>query len=243
MKTRKILYFTFAFVVVALGLFLLMPKSTEQQPLEDNPLQNEESGVINGHQWVDLGLSVKWATCNVGAEKQSDYGSYFAWGEVSPKDEYTWSTYKYYRLSGYSNSFSKYVLDGKYGNVDNKRLLDLSDDAARFNWGGSWRMPTFAESEELLNKCTWQWISMDGHNGYLITGPSGKSIFLPASGSCIRSERHRVDSVCAYWTSKLYALSSWAYHLSLKKESYLSDPREIEISDRFWGRSVRPVTE
>ena len=98
--------------------------------------------------YVDLGLSVKWATCNVGATNPEDYGDYFAWGETSPKDKYDTETYKWY--DNIDESLTKYNSE-IYGIVDNKYLLDVTDDAAYINWGSAWRMPTRAEIEELLN--------------------------------------------------------------------------------------------
>ena len=114
-------------------------------------------GIENGYVWVDLGLpsSIKWASCNVGAEKPEDYGNYYAWGEVLPKEDYSWATYKYAngtywydpKLTKYCNDASK----GDDGFTDNKTTLEPEDDAAYFNWGGSWRMPTYAEWDELLD--------------------------------------------------------------------------------------------
>ena len=104
----------------------------------------------NGHEYVDLGLpsGIKWATCNVGATTPEEYGDYFAWGETQPKDYYDWSTYKY--CNGDEYSITKYCTRSTYGTVDIKTTLELSDDAARVNWGGKWRMPTIEEQKELL---------------------------------------------------------------------------------------------
>lgn len=139
----------------------------------------------SGPEAVDLGLSVKWASCNVGASSPSDYGSYFAWGETEPKNDYSWQTYRF-RVSGNSwdnVTFSKYNTQSGRGTVDNKTVLDLSDDAARANWGGSWRMPTRSEFIELINNCTWTWTTLDGNIGYRMTSKkNGNSIFLPAAG-------------------------------------------------------------
>ena len=104
----------------------------------------------NGHEYVDLGVSVKWATCNVGASKPEDYGDYFAWGEVEPKEVYNWSTYKW---GNSAQSLTKYNNDKSLGVVDNKMELDLSDDAAHANWGGNWRMPSLYDLHSLLTNC------------------------------------------------------------------------------------------
>lgn len=108
-----------------------------------------KSGTQDGHDFVDLGLpsGTKWATCNVGATKPEEVGNFYAWGEVEPKDNYDCSTYKY----GYSEcTVTKYKIGY---NEDNKRVLDLEDDAAYVNWGGKWRMPTKAQLEELVSQC------------------------------------------------------------------------------------------
>ena len=123
-------------------------------------------------EYVDLGLSVKWATFNIGAISPEDYGDYFAWGETEPKETYSWANYKW----GTSSNLIK------YNTTDGKTILDLEDDAAYVNWGGAWRMPTDEEFTELREKCTWTWTTQDGVKGYKITGPSGNSIFIPAAG-------------------------------------------------------------
>ncbi len=134
----------------------------------------------NGHDYVDLGLSVKWATCNVGATKPEEYGDYFAWGETTSKTTYNWSTYKW--CNGSYNTMTKYCDTWAYGYVDYKTVLDSEDDAASVNMGGSWRMPTKKELEELIDECTWTWTTLNGVNGYHVEGPNGNSIFLPAAG-------------------------------------------------------------
>ena len=211
-------------------------KSALEALMEDYPdlLSNNK---IAGHEWVDLGLSVKWATCNVGASSESDYGDYFAWGEVTPKSEYTRSNYKY-RSEDYG--FSKYVTDSLRGRVDNKMKLDFSDDAARYNWGGSWRMPTLNELNELREKCKWLWTTKGGHNGYLVTGPSGKSIFLPAAGGWDEDSFSYEGTLGAFWTASLnLSYSDHAYVFAFNcviREA-------LDNGDRFSGASVRPVTE
>ena len=156
-------------------------------------------GIENGYTWVDLGLSVKWATMNVGASSSEGYGDYFAWGETEPKEYYDWNTYKW--CNGSSSTLTKYNTDSYYGTIDNKTQLDLTDDAAYMNWGGAWRMPTDAELTELREQCTWTWTSQNGVNGYKVTSKSnGNSIFLPASGSSLNI----AGSMGFYWSSSLY---------------------------------------
>ena len=105
-----------------------------------NSTGDESSDAVEA---VDLGLSVKWANMNVGATKDSGFGSYFAWGEVKPKQFYSWGTYVW------SKGDTQYPL--KYTTTDRKTQLVPSDDAARTNWGGEWRMPTVDEFEELTD--------------------------------------------------------------------------------------------
>ena len=162
------------------------------------------SGTENGHDYVDLGLpsGLKWATCNVGATAPEGYGDYFAWGETSPKDNYDWSTYKY--CNGSYLTLTKYNTKSDYGTVDNKTTLDLSDDAARANWGGKWRMPTQAEHDELIKNCTWTWTIQDGVKGYKVASrTNGNSIFLPAAGSRYGTSVDFVGSSGGYWSSSL----------------------------------------
>ena len=196
----------------------------------------------NGHEYVDLGLSVKWATCNVGATKPEEYGDYFTWGETQPKSTYDWSTYKY--CNGSYNTLTKYNNSSSYGTVDNKTTLDLSDDAARANWGGSWRMPTDAELTELREQCTWTWTTQNGVYGYKVTskksGYTNKSIFLPAAGYRYDSSLNSAGSYGGYWSSSLNAdypnFACALYFYSDTVSRYNDDVR-------YYGFSVRPVCQ
>ena len=217
-------------------------ENTGKPPLKSSAViwpvtQDTPTNTENGYEYVDLGLSVKWATCNVGASTPEEYGDYFAWGETQPKDTYNWSTYKW--CNGSSNSQTKYCTNSSYGTVDNKTTLDLSDDAARANWGGSWRMPTDAELTELRTECTWTWITENGVNGYKVTSKSnGNSIFLPAAG-------YRYNNVIAIDGSALY----WSSSLGSNYPDYACDlyfdATWVGFSSltRDYGRSVRPVCQ
>lgn len=199
------------------------------------PLKDGE-GVENGNVYVDLGLSVKWATMNVGAKTPEEYGDYFAWGETTTKRIYNWSTYKY--CNGSSSTLTKYNIKSSYGTVDNKTKLDLSDDAARANWGGSWRMPTDAEITELINNCTWIWTPQNGKNGYKVTSKkNGNSIFFSAAGDCGGSSYNDAGSYGFYWSSSLNTANpNYAYYLDFNS-SYAGG----YSYDRCYGRPVRPV--
>lgn len=190
----------------------------------------------NGHEYVDLGLSVKWATCNVGATKPEEYGDYFAWGETLPKDYYDWSSYKW--CNGTAYTLTKYNNSSTYGTVDDKTVLESADDAATTNWGGSWRMPTDAELTELRENCTWTWTQINSINGYNVTSnKNGNSIFLPAAGYCRDSLLYYAGNSGLYWSSSLYAGIPYdAYELNFDFES-----TERNDWGRDCGRTVRPV--
>ena len=189
------------------------PKDTPQPKPKKMPQPN----TINGHKYVDLGLSVKWATCNIGASKPEDYGDYFAWGEDETKSEYT-----------EENSATYFK--------DNYTFLD----AAKAKWGGTWRMPTAEEFEELLDNCTWTWTTQGGHDGYKVTSKkNGNSIFLPAAGYRYGSSLYYAGACGDYWSSTPYASrSDLAYSLYFNF-SY----RYVNYYNRYYGRSVRPVSE
>ena len=193
-------------------------------------------GIENGYVYVDLGLSVKWATMNVGASKPEGYGGYYAWGETTTKSTYDWSTYKY--CNGIYDSLTKYNRSSSYGTVDNKTQLELSDDAARANWGGPWRMPTDAEWTELREQCTWTWTTQNGVNGYKVTSKSnGNSIFLPAAGCRYDSSLNYEASYGYYWSSSLYTDNphhAWYVYFNSSRLSRYNGTRN-------YGRSVRPV--
>ena len=201
------------------------------------------TGSTNGHDWVDLGLSVKWATCNIGASSPSDDGDFFAWGETTPKDEYEWGNYKF-RFSGDSNdnvTFSKYNAESRRGTMDDKVRLESTDDAACANWGDNWRMPTFGEIIELCDKCIWTWSTFAGKTGYKITSEkNGNSIFLPASGS--RDGLGYGNSKGSYggiWSSILisgFSNSAWRLGFDSGIIGRISD-------SRCHGFPIRPVTE
>lgn len=206
-------------------------------------------GLENGYEYVDLGLSVKWATCNVGATKPEDYGDYFAWGETQPKSTYNWSTYKWCNISSNRVAITKYCTDSDYGTYDGKSTLELADDAARTNWGGSWRMPTTEEQDELRDNCKWEWTTQNGVNGYKVTskkkGYTKNSIFLPAAGYRDDSDYYGSDSSLDdvgsdgyYWSSSLSTIyPDRAFYLDFYSNSVYWNYDYY----RYNGRSVRPV--
>lgn len=206
------------------------------------------NGYENGYEWVDLGLpsGLKWATCNVGASTPTGNGNHFAWGEITPKSEYSMSTYKYYN-GGVSYDITKYNTDSDFGTVDNKTSLELVDDAARNNWGGKWRMPTHSEFDELMTNCSWYWTTQNGQNGYELTSKiNSKTVFFPAAGAYQEKGYNGSESgyigngeTGFYWTSTLftdYTPSAYALWFS-------SSTNKTYTNIRFIGMSIRPVVD
>ena len=192
-------------------------------------------GTENGYEWVDLGLSVKWATCNLGATKPEEYGNYYAWGEIATKSDYSWSTYKY----GTDRALTKYCNDSGYGIVDKKAILEATDDAAIQNWGGNWRMPTDDEWQELIDNCTLTWTTLNGVNGCEVKAINGSSIFLPAAGYRNNVELCYAGSFGEYWSNSLATFYPDYAYFAL----FYSDYHNMSNSNRDFGRSVRPVVE
>lgn len=189
--------------------------------------ESEDNGM------VDLGLSVKWASCNLGATRPELFGSYFAWGETEPKEDYSWDTYLW--SYGSENTMTKYCTDSRFGYngfVDGKTTLDPENDAAHVLLGGKWRMPTKEEQDELRQKCSGEWTSLHGVNGWRFTAPNGNSIFLPASGW---------GDSGSYWSSSLYGdYQNYAYTLIFKSSSY-QEYVDWSQDFRYSGNSIRPV--
>ena len=200
------------------------------------------SGFENGHEWVDLGLSVKWATCNVGATNSEGYGDYYAWGEIVTKTDYSWSTYKH--CEGSYNKLTKYCNNrafGSNGYTDYGMTLDMSDDVAHIQWQGVWRMPTIAEFQELIDNCTWTWTTRNGVKGYKITGKktgyNGQSVFLPAAGWRNNNGSYEVGSDGIYWSGTISAESP----NNAKCLYFNSGDYRTNNGSRCYGPSIRPV--
>ena len=178
------------------------------------------AAAINGHEYVDLGLSVRWATCNIGADSPEEYGNYYAWGETKTKSSYDKDNCETY---------------GK--NIDD--IGGTSRDVAHVRWGSPWRMPTLEEFEELLKKCDWKWTTLDGVSGYRVTGKNGKSIFLPAAGWRDGTSLDYAGEFGLYWSSTPYGSDTQhAYGLD-----FYSGDHDWNWDYRRHGLSVRPVSE
>ena len=177
--------------------------------------------------YVDLGLSVKWATCNVGANTPEEYGDYYAWGEVETKESYEPNNYKF--VNGGSA-------------VNDKNTLDIENDVAHKEWGGKWRMPSREEFDELIQNCTWTWTTQKGVNGFLVTsnkpGYTDHSIFLPAAGLRSLSELRLSGNIGFYWTttpSEHFAESACFLYITPGFKSL------YESAARNQAHTVRPV--
>ena len=193
-------------------------------------------------QAVDLGLpsGLKWATMNVGATAPEAYGDYFAWGETETKADYSWANYKH---GTDAKQLTKYCTDASYGKdgfTDGKTSLDPEDDAASVNWGGSWRMPTDDEWQELIDNCDWTWTARNGKNGYEVKSKAnGSSIFLPAAGIRDGNKLSNAGAYGNYWSGSLNAddpIGAWNLYFG-------SWTVERLYGNRYYGQSVRPVQE
>ena len=190
-----------------------------------------------------MGDGLKWATMNVGAFKPEEYGDYFAWGEIAPKWNYERSTY------------FEDLLNLWYYAPDKMTQLDLSDDAARANWGGTWRMPTAAEWTWLLENCTWDYVRNydgTGKNGMVVTskvsGFEGNSFFLPAAGFFEYSWNRNSGWNMHYWSSSLDLDPTyyffWTYYGLNALSLYANDEGpKLNSFERDYGASVRPVSD
>lgn len=200
------------------------------------PAPEPEPVVEIKYEYVDMGLSVKWGTCNVGATKPEEMGTYFAWGEKEMKGIYNWSTYKHYDNA--ANALTKYCTRTRSGKVDNKVVLDLSDDMACIEREDDCRMPTEQEMNELCEKCEWVWVEKNGVQGYkVISSITGKSIFLPAAGFMYNDRLYSTKTDGYYWSSSVngqYPEEAYGLHFNANNMSGSYDYR-------YYGRTIRPV--
>ena len=208
--------------------------------------QKKRSGQHYGREWVDLGLpsGVKWATCNVGASSPEEYGNYYAWSETNTSSEYVEGN-----CSTYSKSMGDISGDAQY-------------DVARKYWGGSWRMPTKTEMQELEKNCSWTWTTLNDIKGCKVTGPNGNSIFLPATGHRYRSSlnfaggRYVSKPTLRYMFCKLHTGRGdyWSSSPSDDKCDFFKNAsayylfcssvnHETRTEFRYVGKCIRPVFE
>jgi uncharacterized protein (TIGR02145 family) len=197
-------------------------KRKEEEDRKRRETASCSHGTINGHEWVDLGLSVKWATCNVGASSPGEYGNHYAWGETTTKSDYS-----------SSNSTT-------YGKQMNSIAGNSTYDVARREWGGTWRLPTRKEFQELIDNCTKTWTTQNGHNGYKVTSKkNGNSIFLPAAGCRSGTSLDGQGASGYYWSATPYESNTDCAYYLFFGDGY----RYVSRYYRCYGFSVRPVSE
>lgn len=213
--------------------------------------ENQQGQVDTENEYVDLGLSVRWATCNLGASSPEKYGSFYQW--AGTKDVKALTNYLFFNTCPYHNAltlefpgWTKYNTKSSYGTVDNKTVLEAADDVAHVTLGGQWRIPTEAEWRELIESCTWVWTNLKGTNGYMgtskVVGYTDKTIFLPAAG--YREDVHLdyTGVMGSYWSSSLNPdRPSCAYTNTFN--SSLSSLNKTDGGGvfRYFGQSIRPV--
>lgn len=219
---------------------------SEMEKLFSTPSKAKNQNMLNGHEYVDLGLpsGTLWATCNVGATKPEEYGGFYAWGDTHPQLPYSacnLQTYKFYKGKDYSfhdirgNDCIKYTsIDG-----DGLLILEACDDAATSNWGNGWRMPTIEEWEELQDNTSNKWTIQNGVVGMLFTASNGNSLFLPAGGDCGCGDWNSEGSFGYYWSSSLredFPNLAWNFYVHREELGTSSTGQ-----GRFYCLSVRPV--
>lgn len=237
-------------LAITLALFSVNNATAQKKSTSKKKATTAKVTSHEGHQYVDLGLSVKWATCNVGANNPWESGNFYAWGETTTKSEYEWSNY--FDLNSNNNLSSGEGLnrqiiknDGmdsfkKYGNGKLTQLA-LEDDAANVNWGGNWRIPSEKEWQELDQNCRWKVVTKQGVAGFQITSKkNGKSIFLPAPGFMSGKYTQAPGVYGSYWMNSIRDdRPSWAFVFC-----FGNDNKFWNHNDRFYrcnGRSVRAV--
>lgn len=203
----------------------------------------------NGHAYVDLGLpsGTLWATMNIGATGETDYGLYFAWGEtqgytaeqVGTERNFSSDAYAFGPIN-YSDSTNRGIT--KYNVTDGKSTLDLVDDAASVNWGGGWHMPTNAQLYELSTNTTTAWTTVNGVNGIRFTSrlDSSKSIFLPAGGFCELGDVYGIGEHVRYFSNTIHSLNSTDLVYAKGLDGNSTEVSNV-ILDRFFGFSIRGV--
>ena len=188
----------------------------------------------NGYDYVDLGLpsGLKWATCNIGASSPEQTGLYFAWGETTG--------YTAEQVTSGVREFNKASYNaGPAASISTN--LTLEHDAAHIYMGGSWRMPTKNEFQELLNNCNV--MQTEDYNGTGVKGlvftskSNGKSVFFPAAGNCLNSSVVDVGSYGVYWSA------SWRSSSNARELCFLSGSHDLNYNYRYYGYSVRGVCE
>lgn len=224
-------------VILAVGTSLFLTN-----PFQKSDTDNKEGG----HEYVDLGLSVKWATENLGRCESAPYGSFYSWGVHELPDAYTQKYYKYtlnlYLDPSLPYTVFKYCTDSIYGEVDNLVCVESADDAVVRTWGEGWRTPTESELNELVSKCKWTVYELNGIKGMKVIGPNGNHIFLPMLGYNKAAYEHAPygsNVYGCYWSSSLDAKNS----LSASCLYFANKSYKVKSMYRYLGFAIRPVID
>ena len=232
--------------IIAISLLvsvaMLMTACKKDETNNGNNNGNNGGGGTTSVQWVDLDLpsGLLWADRNVGASSPELYGNYYAWGEITRKEVYNWSTYAY---SNGNDQLTKYCTkpeNGLNGFTDNLTILEASDDAATVNIGGGARTPTKEEWQELMDYTVSVWTTRNGVYGRLLTASNGNSIFLPAAGGRYDSNFSGAGEYGFYWSSSLREESpryAWRFRLDSEESNF----QDVYFNDRYRGFPVRAV--
>lgn len=238
---------------ILISTFLTIPLIVEGQSVQK----------IHGHEYVDLGLSVLWANCNIGSNSPEEYGDYFAWGETYTKSCYNKMTYKFAGETLGETifptidaqikalfDFTKYLGEENKQNPNDVRL-DITDDVANVQWGNPWRMPTMIEISELIDSCNWVLDEIKGIKGYwAVSKVNGNNIFFPLGGYINDDVFEDVGKSGKYWASDLRPdMCFEAYQIWMSSEedsSKIEKGASVILSDdgfRENGRNVRAVCD
>jgi hypothetical protein len=217
-------------------IFLLLAAMAVACGKEDPKNATPPEGAVN------LGLSVFWATCNIGANDPGEYGDFFAWGELEPKAEYTWENYKFRKEGNTDQTLvvTKYNSIESHGAIDSKTSLEPEDDVAHVRLGDKWRIPTAAEFKELIDSCDWTWTNRKGVMGYKVKSRvNGKSIFLPSTGYYYQEGLHGEEYGGYYWMSTTHGSTS----SKAQRLFFTPKVQNVGLYYRCLGQPIRPVSD
>ena len=200
---------------------------------ETNGYDFSPSGTENGYDYVDLGIGIGWAVQNVGATSPEGSGGYYMWGETTTRSSCWWWYYSLYMgdVNSYLDTDKFYT---PYSNISSTNY-----DAAKAKMGGNWRMPTRAEFSTLINNCEFEVGEYNGINGFIVTGPSQKSIFLPAAGRKDKDKISSTSTVCL-WSASSYGKSD-AYYLEYMTGNL--DASGVTFKFKYYGMPIRGVVD
>ena len=206
---------------------------------DDETIDDSPSGYIDGHEYIDLGLSVNWSTYNYNATSKEKYGSYFQWGETSPSYNFWWDDYNYYN----DKNGDGYYTDNELSKLP-KDISGTVYDVAFCKWGNSWRMPTKNEMEEFLNSCLFEAGTLNTVDGFYVVGLNNKRMFIPSAGEKYQDKENGIGKTAYFWTSTRDAFShDVSYYGSINKNNKGVAKTRVSYASLYYGMSIRPVTE